>query len=477
MCIRRLITNKISTMDKRYDNLLAKEYHLLRDNRNIILVDVKTLEVYILDELEGSIIEAMTGASANEKIDVLITDYGNVSVNEKVKGLSESGILVNKDKKERVKEKDKNQDTDISDPIRAMNISISEDCNLACKYCFVKNGKYHGKTDLMKPVVGKKSIDFLIKRSGGQKDLFVTFFGGEPLINFRVLTEIVHYAKKQGEKLGKRFHFSMTTNGVLLDGPMVGFIKEHQISVQISIDGDIHSHNQNRPLPGGGGSYSKIINNLEKLNQADIKYSVRVTVSSLTKNKMAGNFQHLFSQGFRRVHFESALAPKGKIFITSRDDIEDIKSQYVEISKEIEAIIQSGKPYNIEMFPLPLKKIDRKEKVFYPCAAGRGNIAVGVNGDIFLCHRLVGKKSFIMGNVIDSTYNNKALEKHICSLHVDNKDNCKDCWARYLCGGGCYAINDEFNKDISQTPDIYCEFKKHTIEQALVIYAKTAQTI
>jgi uncharacterized protein len=243
----------------------------------------------------------------------------------------------------------------------------------------------------------------------------------------------------------------------------------------VSIDGDIHSQNLNRPLSGGGDSYSKIEENLKKLARQNINYSARATVTSFTKNKIAENYEHLISLGFKSIHFENALAPKGKVFINNKNDIEEIKKQYSLISKKINKTIKSGQPYNIETFPLPLEKTITKKPNFYSCTAGKGYASVDVNGDIYLCHRLVGEKIFYSGNVFEDAFNAKWSEIIRNEMSVNNRKKCRKCWARYICGGGCYEINYNFNKDISLPPRIYCQLMKHSIKLALIIYANAAQ--
>lgn len=458
-------------MNKIYDNIGIVEHYIFKHKDDYILMDVNTLDVYILDEFENKIIKTLNKSCRDHELNKLIATFGGKAVSEKTDELLKNGVLkLNKEKKE--VEPDKR----LGDPatlkiINSMVILISEDCNLACKYCYVKNNQYQGKSDLMDPDVGKKSIDFLIERSENQKDLFVYFFGGEPLINFKVLEDIVIYALKEGEKKDKHFHFSLTTNGTLFNDEIIDFIEKHAVTMVISIDGDKIAQNRNRPLSGGGDSYCRVTNNLKKLEQRKIRYSARATVSSLTINKLAENFEHLILLGFKKIHFENALAPKGKIFINDKNQVHEIKKQYSLISRKINKNIHSGQPFRVESIPLPVERIDTKRIISYPCEAGRKYIAVDVKGDLYLCHRLVGEERFFLGNVVEGTYHPKWGEIIQKEMSVDSKKTCRKCWAKYICGGGCYAINYEFNKDISLTPLVYCQLKKHSIKLALTAFA------
>lgn len=462
-------------MNENYNNLGSSEHYVTKINRDYIFMDVNTLEVYILDEIENNIIKVINKYPGVKGLDTLLRKYGEPIVTERIDELLRNDILKKKEGKKEDDAKCPNYDIDTPGTINSIDILISEDCNLACKYCFVRNGQYRGKSALMKSDVGKKTIDFLIQKSGVINDLFICFFGGEPLMNFKVLKNIVIYALEEGRKNNKHFHFSLTTNGTLLSNEVVEFINNHQISVLVSIDGDRHSQNLNRPLAGGGGSYKKIEENLKKLACQNISYNARATVTSFTKNKIAENYEHLLSLGFKKIHFENALAPKGKVFINNRNDIEEIKKQYSLVSKKIIKTLRSGQPYNIETFPLPLARIISKRPKFFSCNAGKDFVSVDLNGDIYLCHRFVGEKSFYLGNVIKDTYDIKWSEFIRNEMNVDNRKKCSKCWARYICGGGCYEINYNYNKDISLTPRIYCQLMKHNIKLALNIYANASQ--
>lgn len=453
------------------------EHYMFKKSKSYICMNVKTLDVYILNKAERDIVRAFNKKTTYNILETLNTKYEESIINESINTLLVNDILKEKSKTTQDISKPFNHLKNKTNPINSIDLLISEDCNLACKYCFVKNGKYHGKSNLMSVDIGKKSIDFLIQKSASQQNLFICFFGGEPLINFNTLKQIVAYAIEQGEKNDKRFYFSLTTNGTLLNDEMLDFIETHRIYLIISIDGNMESHNINRPYRGGKESYQQLTINLKKLHKKNIHFSARATVSSLTKNKIAANFDHFILLGFKKIHFENALSPTGKIFITTDEDVNDIRRQYSFLSKRIIKIIKSDHPYHLDTFPLPMKTISEKITKTFPCSAGRGSVAIDSNGDVYLCHRLVGEKTFLTGNVLQNSYDSKWAEIIERRIRVDNNRICKKCWARYLCGGGCYGINYEFYKDISITPGIYCTLKKQVIKLALGVYAEAMNTI
>ncbi len=458
-------------MDKTYKNSNVIEHYSFKYGDYYILMDVNTLDVVILDEIENSIVKTFEQNNVEEELNKLKKQFKNAVVKEKISELIKNGILKNTGENCATKTR-ANHDVNI---INSIDLLISEGCNLACKYCYVKNGQYQGKSDLMSVDIGKKAVDFLIKKSGDRSDLFLCFFGGEPLLNFEVLKEVVAYALEKGKVNNKMFHFTMTTNGILLTKEIVGFIAKHGFKVTISIDGDKHSHNINRPLPRGGDSYTTLSKNLNNLNRYNLSYAARTTVTSYTKDRIADNFEHLLLLGFKRIHIENAYSPKSSVFISETGDVRETKHQFSLITEKIIEKIESGTVTAIESSPLPVGKIINKRKSTRSCLAGLGYVTVDVHGDIYLCHRLVGEKDFLMGNVVSGHYKTEIPEKIVTELDVDSREPCRKCWARYICGGGCHAINYVFNKDISKAPELYCEHRKHTIECALAVYASAEQ--
>ena len=459
-------------MLKEPNNFYITDHYVCKYKDGFIYMDVNTLDVFIIEEIDSNIIKAIKKYPIDEALNLLSVKYSKQIIAEHIAELQKNGILRKAEDKNEKEATIFNYDPDI---ITSIDVILSEDCNLACKYCFVKKNKYNGKSALLQSDVGEKIINFLIQKSGNKNDVFICFFGGEPLMNFMVMEKMVLYALEEGRKNNKCFHFSLTTNGTLLNDEIVEFICKHQISVLISIDGDMHSHNLNRPLSGGGDSYNMIEENVRKLARKNISYSARTTITSYTKNNIAKNFEHLISLGFKGIHFENAMAPKGKVFINKKDDIREIKKQYSLISKKISKSIKLGQPYNVESFPLPMGKIVSKRPDFFSCTAGRGYLSADVNGDLYLCHRFVGEKSFTLGNVSENTYSAKLSEIMKPEMNIDNRKKCKKCWARYICGGGCYEINNTFNNNIFITPEIYCQLMKHNIKLALNIYASASE--
>ena len=459
-------------MNKILNNFFVSEHYLCKYKKEFIYLDVNTLDVFILDEIDNCILKTINNYPDGEGLNIPVLKYSREIICEHIDELQKNCII---NVLENKIEKEANEFNYESDNIYSLDVIITEDCNLACKYCFVKKNKYLGKSALMQFDVSEKTINFLIQNSGNIDDLYICFFGGEPLMNFKVMEKMVNYALEEGLKNKKAFHFSLTTNGTLLSDEIIEFLDKHQISVQISIDGNNNSHNLNRPFSGGADSYYKIEQNVKKLDQRNMNYTARATVTSFTKSNIAENFDHFISMGFKRVHFENAMAPKGKIYINQKDEIKEIKKQYSIISKRISKNIRLGIPCDFESLPLPLGKILSKSTNLCSCTAGRGYLSVDTKGDLYLCHRFVGDENFNLGNIIDDTYNAKLSEIMKSEVNVEKRKKCSKCWARYICGGGCYEINYTYNKDIFLTPETYCQLMKHNIKLALKLYALASE--
>jgi uncharacterized protein len=462
-------------MHNNYNNLSVAEHYIVKNNRDYIYLDVNSLEVFLLDETDHQIISAVKNNNKEDSLTNLVKKYGETVIDKHIDELQKNGVFSKGNDNQTEKIKNHKNQTNFLEAINSINVQISEDCNLACKYCFVKENQYRNKSALMQSGQGVKVIDFLIKSSGKIEDLYISFFGGEPLMNFNVIEKMIVYALEQGNKNNKSFHFSLTTNGTLFSDEVIDFIDKYNIWVVVSIDGNMLSQDKNRSFIGGEGSYIIIEKNIKKMQVQNIGFSARVTVSSLTANRIAENYEHLISLGFKKIHIENALSPQGEVFINKKEEIEEIKKQYLLISKKIRKTIQTGQPYNFESFPFPLGKITSKKTGNYSCNAGNGYVSVDVNGDIFLCHRLVGESNFHIGNVNENKYELHWLETIKHKLNVDTRKTCSTCWARYICGGGCYEINYNFNNDISLSPGIYCQLMKHNIKLALGIYVEAAE--
>ena len=328
--------------------------------------------------------------------------------------------------------------------VKALCLHIAHDCNLACRYCFAEEGEYHGRRALMSYEVGKKALDFLIANSGNREHLEVDFFGGEPLMNWDVVKRLVEYGRSQEEAHHKKFRFTLTTNGVLLNDEVMEFCNREMSNVVLSLDGRRDVNDKMRPFRNGSGSYDLIVPKFQKFadSRKQMNYYVRGT---FTRNNLdfADDVLHYADLGFEQMALE-----------------------YIKRKKE-------GRGFNFFHFMLDLKAGPCVAKRMAGCGSGTEYLAVTPWGDLYPCHQFVGNEKFLMGNV-DTGVVNTDIRDEFKTCNVYAKPGCKDCFARFYCSGGCSANAYNFSGSINGAYDIGCEMQKKRIECAIMIKAALA---
>lgn len=355
--------------------------------------------------------------------------------------------------------------------VKALCLHIAHDCNLRCKYCFAGTGEYHGKRGMMSAETGKQAIDFVIANSGNRKNIEIDFFGGEPLMNFGVVKEITKYAEEQGEKHGKLFRFTITTNGILLDEDKKKFINEHMSNIVLSLDGRKEVNDLMRPKVNGSGTYDdilpKFLDIAESRNQTN--YYVRGTFTAYNKD-FANDVLHFADLGFKQTSVEPVVAPETEDYALTADDIPEVFEQYEKLAEEYIKRWKSGNWFNFFHFMIDLDQGPCAIKRLSGCGAGHEYLAVAANGDLYPCHQFVGNKDFLMGSVKDGNFDKK-ISKYFEDSNIYTKDKCRNCFAKFYCSGGCSANAYNFNGDINKPYELACEFEKKRVECAIAIEA------
>lgn len=362
----------------------------------------------------------------------------------------------------------------ISPPITALALIMATDCNLRCDYCYAEGGSFQSRRELMSLSVAKASVDFLVKNSRRSKEIGLSFFGGEPLLNYDCITDIVAYAQKQFSMKGKKCSFGITTNGILLTPEKVKFILENDISLIISIDGPPEVHNKYRVFPNKKGSYESIVKNISKLSEKYSELMDRITIRATftgSDHDLISRLSHLRTLGFTKIALESCAAIPEYLGITSKR-LEDVLEDYKKATKWYKEQLQSGDSFSYHHFTQLLDQISDGSRRITQCGAGRGYLSVSPDGTIYPCHRMVGNEEFAMGNIFDGIV--AEMQKFWGQASVPYKEKCMNCWARYICGGGCHATAIQFNKDILQPYEIDCELMKHRIKLAAWLYSEMA---
>ncbi len=354
--------------------------------------------------------------------------------------------------------------------IKAICLFASGACNLKCRYCFLfeDTPKNHQKT-LLDSAVGKKALDFLVSKSAGRRNLEVDFFGGEPLLNLGTIKEVVRYGRLLEKQSGKKFKFTITTNGLLLDEEAIEFINAEFENVVVSIDGRPEIHDAMRKLSDHTGSYTVILDNARKLVSSREKgsYYIRGTFTRFNLD-FDEDAIHLAKCGFKHISIEPVVLVKDTDCSLRKEDLPAINEAYERLSRKYADLKASGSGFNFFHFQIDLDQGPCVAKRVTGCGAGNEYVAITPEGDIYPCHQFVGDQSFLMGNVTCGTFDT-SMQKLFGANNILAKEDCRKCWARFYCGGGCPANAYHFSGDIAKPYALGCEIEKKRLEYALMI--------
>ena len=359
--------------------------------------------------------------------------------------------------------------------VKALCLHVAHDCNLACRYCFAEEGEYHGRRALMSFEVGKKALDFLIANSGARRNLEVDFFGGEPLMNWEVVKKLVEYGRSQEEAHGKKFRFTLTTNGVLLNDEIMEFCNREMSNVVLSLDGRREVNDRMRPFRNGKGSYDLIVPKFQKFakSRGTRDYFVRGTFTRGNLN-FSEDVLHFADLGFQKVSVEPVVAPPEEPYAIREEDLPVIMEQYDRLAAEYVKRWKEGRGFTFFHFMIDLNQGPCVAKRLSGCGSGTEYLAVTPWGDLYPCHQFVGNEAFLLGNV-DEGVTNTAVRDEFKLCNVYAKEKCRDCFARFYCSGGCAANSWNFHGSITDAYDIGCEMQKKRIECAIMIRAALAE--
>lgn len=455
--------------------------HQYINNGYHIVLDVNSGCVHVVDELAYDVIpivEKLLAQQVEEKEQIVEAVARQLSMEqaqveetvEEILSLKEEGMLFTEDVYEQYIDGFKNRET----VVKALCLHIAHDCNLACKYCFAGEGEYHGHRALMSLDVGKKALDFLVQNSGNRVNLEVDFFGGEPLMNWQVVKDLVAYGRSLEEPNHKKFRFTLTTNGVLLDDEVLEFANKEMSNVVLSIDGRKEIHDLMRPHRGGQGSYDEVVPKYKKVaesrNQMD--YYVRGT---FTRNNLdfAEDVKHLADEGFEQISVEPVVARPEEDYALRMEDVPAILKEYDELALEYIRRKKAGKGFNFFHFMINLEGGPCVAKRLSGCGSGTEYLAVTPWGDLYPCHQFVGQEEFLMGNVEEGIIRTDIRDKFkACNVYA--KDQCRDCFAKFYCSGGCAANAYNNSGDINGAYELGCELQRKRVECAIMIKAALA---
>ncbi len=448
--------------------------HKYSMNGYFIVLDVNSGAVHIVDEVVYDVLDQYKKTDEEKIYDKLRDKYSHEQIAEaldEINELVESKMLFTEDIYEDIIPLINRREP----VVKALCLHIAHDCNLKCRYCFAEEGEYHGKRELMSLDVGKKAIDFLIKASGKRKNLEVDFFGGEPLMNFDVVKGIVEYARSVEKENGKNFRFTITTNGILLNDEIMDYINKNMHNVVLSIDGRKEVNDRMRVRAGGQGSYDSIVPKFQKLAESrnQTGYYVRGT---FTKHNLdfGKDVMHLADLGFRQISVEPVVADSSEDYAISEGDLPVIFEEYERLAKEILERRKKGQWFNFFHFMIDLTGGPCVTKRLVGCGSGTEYLAVTPNGDLYPCHQFAGREEFKMGTV-DTGVVRPDIRKAFEKCNVYNKPECKKCWAKFYCSGGCTANSFNTHGDLITPYEIGCEMQKKRIECAIMIKAAESE--
>ena len=343
--------------------------------------------------------------------------------------------------------------------VKALCLHIAHDCNLACKYCFAEEGEYHGRRALMSLEVGKKALDFLVANSGNRVNLEVDFFGGEPLMNWQVVKELVAYGRSLEEPNNKKFRFTLTTNGVLLDDEVMEFANKEMANIVLSIDGRKEINDRMRPCRGGQGSYDVIGPKFRKVadSRGQERYYVRGT---FTRNNLdfSRDVLHLADLGFQQISVEPVVAGPEDDYAIREEDLPALREEYDRLAAEM---------IDLEGGPCVAKRLSG-------CGSGTEYLAVTPWGDLYPCHQFVGNEDFLMGNVEEGVLRTD-IRDEFKGCNVYAKEKCRKCFAKFYCSGGCAANAYNFHGNINEAYDVGCELERKRVECAIMLKVAEAE--
>ena len=461
--------------------------HQYQNNGYNIVLDVNSGAVHVVDQEAYDVIEVLNRMNEDHTVETLkspetaealkkelgekYSEKDLLDILEAVTELTEQGRLFTKDIYESFIDVVKQRKT----VVKALCLHIAHDCNLACKYCFAEEGEYHGRRALMSYEVGKKALDFLIANSGTRRNLEVDFFGGEPLMNWNVVKELVAYGRSQEKIHNKHFRFTLTTNGVLLDDDIMEFANEEMDNVVLSIDGRKEVHDFMRPFRKGKGSYDLVVPKFQKFadSRGQQKYYARGTFTHHNLD-FSEDVLHLADLGFEQISVEPVVADEKEEYAIKKEDIPKICEEYDKLAKEMIRRNKEGKGFNFFHFMIDLTGGPCVYKRLSGCGSGTEYLAVTPWGDLYPCHQFVGQEEFLMGNVWDGV-KKPEISCQFKNCNVYAKEKCKNCFVRFYCSGGCAANSYNFTGRIDDVYEIGCELQRKRVECAIMIKAAMAE--
>jgi len=439
-----------------------------------IVLDIASGCIHSVDDVAYDAISALMYESESVAVEQIKTRYRDISdedisaLFEEIAQLKRRGALFSTDNYGEI-EKEK------STELKALCLNISHLCNMNCAYCFAGSGDYGGGEGLMSIETAMRAIDFLVENSGSKNTLDIDFFGGEPLLNWGVVKEVVKYARGVEREHGKKFRFTLTTNGLLIDDDVIEFTCEQMHNVVLSLDGRAKTNDLHRLLADGSGSYNVIVPKLKKLVSAreGKGYYIRGTFTKQNCD-FVNDILHIADLGFKEISLEPVVSKPGELLAFSDGDLPELLNQYQLLAVKMLEEIKEGRGFAFYHFTLDLTGGPCVHKRIAGCGVGTEYMAVTPGGKLYPCHQFVGDEEFVLGDIWSGIKNNK-LREDFGKWNIYSRPECRGCWARLYCSGGCAANAYYDTGSLGSVYKIGCELFKKRLECAIMIKVGTYQ--
>ena len=439
-----------------------------------IVLDVCSGAVHAVDDVAYDMIAAFESADRADVISAIAEKYPNEAAEDiaecydQIAELKAAGELFAPDMFEPMAGALKAKTAGV---IKALCLHVAHTCNLNCSYCFASQGKYHGERALMSYEVGKRALDFLVENSGTRHNLEVDFFGGEPLMNFDVVKQLVAYARSIEKEKGKNFRFTLTTNGVLIDDDVIDFANKEMSNVVLSLDGRKEIHDRFRVDYAGNGSWEKIVPKFQRLVNARGKkgYYMRGTFTHANPDFLE-DIRTMLDLGFTELSMEPVVTAPNDPSALTEADRRIVMEQYEKLAELMLKRDAEGKPFTFYHYMIDLKGGPCIYKRISGCGSGTEYMAVTPWGDLYPCHQFVGDEKFRLGDIWRGV-SNTAIQNEFASCNVYAREECRDCWARLYCSGGCAANAYHATGSVRGVYKEGCELFKKRMECAIMVAA------
>lgn len=445
-----------------------------------IVLDVFSGSVHVVDEVAYDIIESYENKPKEEiKAQILAKYAGREDVTAKdiedcfsdIEQLKQDGKLFAPDTFAPMADTLKQKTSGV---VKALCLHVAHTCNLNCSYCFASQGKYSGDRAVMSLEVGKRALDFLIENSEGRRNLEVDFFGGEPLMNWDMIKELVAYARERERETGKNFRFTLTTNGVLIDDDVIEFSNREMSNVVLSLDGRREVHDRFRVDYAGQGSWEKIVPKFQRFVElrGGKNYYMRGTFTHANPDFLE-DIKTMLDLGFTELSMEPVVCAPDDPSALTREDREIVIEQYKKLAELMRERRREGKPFTFYHYMIDLKDGPCIYKRVSGCGSGTEYMAVTPWGDLYPCHQFVGDEKYLLGNIWDGV-TNKPVQDDFMACNVYTRPECADCWAKLYCSGGCAANAYHATGSVRGVYKEGCELFRARMECAIMLEAAKA---